>query len=384
MNKIKLAVIGTGGLAQNQHIPNICMSRNAELKTMCDLRKEVLDELGGYYGVKNLETDYKRVLADPEIEGVVIVTREDSHVPLTLEALEAGKHVYVEKPLAETAEECRKVVELQEKAGKRVFVGMNRRLAPAYLYAHDLLWKNGGPHNMFYRIADSYSLDWGKNYGPGQRVVHEVCHIFDILRYFAQSEVKSISCLKARNDDEQFALQFESGTIATILSSGYVTSDMPKEHFEAIADKGSVTVEDFAEARRYTFEDGEDIKKFAGHVHPKCDMTHALLMKEMGADAMHAVRRTSWKCAKRYNEMTERGETDSSEYKMLETFVSKHMPLRNYFMDKGWKGAIEHFADCIADSGLKQKAATADDALRAAQVTEAAIKSRETGAPVSL
>jgi predicted dehydrogenase len=305
-------------------------------------------------------------------------------VPLTLEALEAGKHVYVEKPLAETAEECEKVVKLQKESGKRVFVGMNRRLAPAYLYASDLLWKNGGPRNMFYRIADSYCLDWGLNYGPGQRIVHEVCHIFDILRFFARSEAKSVYAMKSRDDDEQFSVQFESGTIATVMSSGYVTSDMPKEHFEAVAEKGAVTVEDFAEARRYTFEGGEPIKKFAGHVHPMHDNTHALLMAEMGADAMAAVRRTSWEYVRRFNALEEKGETDTAEFKRLKSYIENNMPLRNYFMDKGWLGAIEHFADCIMDGSLEQKAASSEDALRAAEITEAAIRSRELGAPVTL
>lgn len=52
---------------------------------------------------------------------------------------------------------------------------MNRRMAPSYLYAKELLWKQGGPQNMFYRVADSYSLTWGIAYGEGNRVIHETC-----------------------------------------------------------------------------------------------------------------------------------------------------------------------------------------------------------------
>ena len=235
MEKAKLAIIGCGGLAQSQHIPNMLKINNAELSIICDLNKDVLDKVGDYYGIKRRETDFSKVLGDPHIDGVVIVTREDSHVPLTLQALESGKHVYVEKPLAETEAECAKVIASQKKYGKIVAIGMNRRMAPAYRYAKELLWKQGGPKNMFYRIADSYCLDWGKAYGEGNRIIHEVCHIFDILRFFTDSEVESLYCVSSRPDDEQIVLKFESGTIATIMGSGYVNSCMPKEHFEAIA-----------------------------------------------------------------------------------------------------------------------------------------------------
>ena len=380
--KIKVAVIGTGQLAQSQHIPNISRSATIELAILCDLRKNILNELGNIYTEAALETDYKKVLANPEIDIVVIATKEDSHVSLTLEALDAGKHVYVEKPLAENEADCQKVIDKQKTTNKLVAVGMNRRLAPAYRYAHDLLWANGGPKNMFYRIADSYCLDWGKSYPPRQRIVHEVCHIFDILRFFAQSEVKSVYCVESRADDEQITLQFKSGTVASILSSGYVTSDMPKERLEAIADRGSVTVDDFIEVKRFTFETGEDVKTFAGHIHPLHERLHGPLFKELGADGLYAIRRSCWNKHKRYMELQEKMETDTAEFREIEAFV-KHMPLRNYCMNKGWKAAIEHFAYCVANGG-KLKTATAYDGMQAARITEAAIKSRDTGKIVKM
>jgi predicted dehydrogenase len=382
MKKVKYGIIGCGGLAQNQHIPNVWMSKNSELAVLCDLRKDVIEELDQYYQVGALETDHRKVLNNPEIDAVIIATREDTHVSLTLEALEAGKHVYVEKPLAETADTCRLVVEAEKKSGKLVAVGMNRRLAPAYVYVNDLLWKNGGPKNMFYRIADSYCLDWGKNYDGGMRIVHEVCHIFDILRYFAKSEVESVYAMGARVDDEQFCINFKSGAIATILSSGYVNSDLPKEHFEAIAERGAVTVEDFTEARRFSFEDGEDVKKFAGHFHPQKDMIHSPLLKELGVDGLYALRRASWQWQCDYEKLQEQGKTNSHEFKMLQQYVDK-MPLRNYCVDKGWRQAVENLSDCIL--GVDElKTATPLDALQATNITMGAIESRKTGLPVKV
>ena len=381
--KAKLALIGAGGLAQSQHIPNLFMIDNAELVTVCDLRRDVLDTVGDQYGIERRETDHGEVLADPDIDGVLIATREDTHAPLTLEALAHGKHVYVEKPLAETEDACAAITNAQQAAGKIVAVGMNRRMAPAYRYAKDLLWKRGGPKNMFYRIADSYSLDWGKAYGGGKRIVHEICHIFDILRFFAESEVASVYCVSARDDDELITLRFSSGTVATIMGSGYVDSGMPKEHFEAIAEIGGLTVDDFAEVRQYSLDaDAPADKSFRGHSHPQHDRLHQYLLEELGDTGMRAVRRVSRRALDRLEELKESGNTERAEYRQLQDFAV-HMPMRNYFMDKGWRAAVEDFAGAI----LAQRdfaGATALDGLQAARITRAAIESRTTGNVVNL
>ena len=381
--KAKLAVIGCGGLAQSQHLPNLFKIDNAELVVICDMFKDNLDKVGDYYGIKRRELDYKKVLADPEIDGVLIVTREDSHVPLTLDALAANKHVYVEKPLAETADECAKVVEAQKKSGKIVAIGMNRRMAPAYQYAKKLLANKGGAKNMFYRITDSYSIDWGKAFGAGQRIIHEVCHIFDILRFFADSEVKSVYCISSRPDDETIVLHFESGTVATIMSSGYVNSEMPKEHFEAIADVGGLTIDDFAEVTQYSLDENQlDSKTFSGHSHPMHDQIHEYLLEELGTQGMKAIRRVSWKALEKIKELEKNGDIDTAEYRKLKYFEEK-MPLRNYFINKGWKEAVEDFAEAII-TDRDFAGAKINDGFQAAKITEAVLKSRENGQVIYL
>lgn len=383
MEKVKLAVIGAGGLAQSQHIPNILRSQNAILKTVCDLRMSVLQKVKQKFGISSVVTNHKSVLQDPQIQGVVIATQAEMHVPLTIEALEAGKHVYVEKPLAETEEECQEVLKVQNKAGKLVLVGMNRRLAPAYQYAKDILWRHGGPRNMYYRISDAYCLTWGKDFPPDTRVIHECCHIFDILRFFANSEVTSIYSLKARKDDEAFAMQFQSGSIASLLSSGYTTSDMPKERFEAIAEAGGITIEEFVELRSFGFKDCDPVVRFGGHFHPDGDQSHVFFYQEIGAEALYVMRRTIHQQTERHRELQEKGEIDTHEFKELDFYIRNKMPLGNYHVDKGWMAAIDHFAECIA-TGKEPKTTTAKDALQVTRIVNAAIKSRKTGVPVHL
>ncbi len=369
MKKTRLAVIGAGGLAQSQHIPNIYKSNVADLAALCDLRSDVLAHLGAEYSVAQLETDYRKILAADDIDGVVIATREDSHVPLTLEALAAGKHVYVEKPLAETAEDCERVLEAQRASGLYVAVGMNRRCAPAYRYTRELLRKNGGARNMFYRITDTYSFGWGKRFGTGNRMIHELCHIFDVLRFFAESEVAEVHCCSGRPDDESLLLAFESGVTATILSSGYASLQTPKEHFEAITACGTVVVEEFVEVRNFGLQSSDPVEKFfPGHFHPFRERDHVSEFAQRGYPALIQFRNRAAAQTARLAQLS----PEAPDYQTLKNNVA----LINYAVDKGWQAAIDNFAETIRTGG-EQFSATAVDGLRAAEITQAALLSRE-------
>ncbi|MBQ7208093.1 MAG: Gfo/Idh/MocA family oxidoreductase [Lentisphaeria bacterium] len=371
MRKASLAVVGCGKLAQNQHISNIIKSKNARLHTFCDLDPKVLEDLTKRFPGTAACTDVRRVLTDPEIDGVVIATREDMHVPLAVEALAAGKYVYVEKPLAETPEECEKVITAEKVSGKKLLVGMNRRMAPAYRNAREILNRNGGARAIFYRIADAYAIDWGKNFGPGKRLLHEVCHIFDICRFLTGSDVRSVYCLSTRRDEENIVLEFESGATAMILSSGYAPWETPKEHLEAVAEVGVLTVDEFCELNTYGMPGEVPNKKYPGHSHVEKEQSHVSWIADAGLAGIVGLRRM---LADRQRKV-EALDHDSEEYRNGRDFLDHRLPHINYSVDKGWLGAIEHFADVILD-GVPVEAATAEDALAAARITRAAVISR--------
>ena len=379
MKQTVFALIGAGGLAQSQHLPNLVRAPHARLKSVCDLREAVAHAMQAKYGVPHACTNHREVLADPEVEAVVIATRDDMHVPLTLEALAAGKHVYVEKPLAQTPEECDLVVRAQREAGKHVAVGMNRRMSPAYTLARQILDTHGGAKNLYYRISDAYWM-WGRNYPPRTRVVHEVCHIFDILRFLTDSEPASIYVVESRPDDELFTLKFTNGCVATIMSSGYAHFDLPKEYLEVVTGLGALTVTDFAELRTFGLADCEPVTRYAGHVHPDRDHLHCYLIEKQGAQALLDIRRVAFEVHTRLEQLQKEG-AETPERAELENYWQKHAPLTNYLVDKGWLQAIDHFAQCIAE-GTMPRTASAHDALRAAQMTAAAIESRDSGKPV--
>ncbi|HUT36724.1 MAG TPA: Gfo/Idh/MocA family oxidoreductase [Planctomycetota bacterium] len=375
MGKAVFGIIGVGGIAQSQHLPNLSRAPHARLKTACDLRGDVLRAMQEKYRIPVVVGDYRELLADPEIQAVVVATREDMQAPLAIECLKAGKHVYVEKPLAETVEACEAVVAAQQKSGKFVAVDFNRRFAPAYRRASELAWGDGGPKNVHYRISDTYCRGWGRKCPPGVRVVHEVCHVFDLLRWLTRSEVASIYSVESRHDDEIFTLTFTSGCVASITSSGYVTMDLPKERLEAISEQGTAIVEEFVELRAFGFPGAEPVERFAGHSHPDYEYSHKHLFAKVGAEALYGMRRTAW-------ELSRLADDSAPDQDERQRFIEGGQ-MWNYMVDKGWLAALDHFAECVLTGETPQNA-TARDGLEASRLAHAAIRSRETGEIVRL
>ena len=372
MEKAVFGLIGCGGIAQSQHLPNLTRAPSVRLKTLCDLRPDVLEAMRAKYSVPHASADHRELLADREIQAVVVATREDAQARVTIEALKAGKHVYVEKPLASTAEECAAVVAAQRAAGRFVAVGFNRRFAPAYRKAREVLWADGGPKNIHYRIADEY-WRWGANYPPRVRVIHELGHVFDALRWLTRSEVESVYVIESRADDEAYALRFRSGCVATIMNSGHATMDLPKERLEAIGTRGGVTVEDFAELRTYGYRGVPAVFRYAGHTHPDREYTHKYLLEKQGAEALYAIRRMTWELREEVADPSSPAPADAVE---RQRWVRERCPLTNYMVDKGWLAAMEHFAQCVV-SGTPPENSSAEDAWRASLISHASIRSRD-------
>jgi predicted dehydrogenase len=379
--KVVFGLIGAGGIAQSQHLPNLTRSDRIVLKTLCDMRADVLAEQQRKYRVPQATTDHKALLADPEIEAVVIATREESHADLAVQAMLAGKHVYCEKPLSITAADCQKVVSTQEKTGRLLAVGHNRRMAPAYQLARQILRRHGGARNIHYRISDTYWM-WGRNFPPGFRIVHETCHVFDILRYLTGSKVTSVYCAAARPDDETVSLSFANGCVASIMSSGFVHHDMPKESLEAIVDLGAIIVSEYVELETFGLKDCEARYRFAGHTHPDRDQTHRDLLAIEGFAGLKALRRAHYQASERLEQLRKDG-SESAERRELEGYLGGRAPLINYMVDKGWRAAMDHFAGCVR-AGELTELATADDGWQVGRITEAAIQSRQTGQVVRL
>ena len=117
MSKLKVGIIGVGGIART-HIPGWQASTDAELVAGSDIGAEALQRFGAEHGVTKLHADPEALLSDPDIDIIDICTPNMYHAPLAIAALEAGKHVLCEKPLAPTPEDIRRMIDARDRSGK--------------------------------------------------------------------------------------------------------------------------------------------------------------------------------------------------------------------------------------------------------------------------
>lgn len=141
-DKIKLGVIGANpnrGWGPRGHLPAIVPSRDVELTAVCTTRKESAEASAAKYGAKMAFDDYREMLACPDIEAVAVLLRVPAHYQVTMDALNAGKHVFTEWPLGKTRAEAVEMRDLAEAKNLRHMVGLQARANPAIVYARDLV-----------------------------------------------------------------------------------------------------------------------------------------------------------------------------------------------------------------------------------------------------
>jgi UDP-N-acetylglucosamine 3-dehydrogenase len=134
MSKVRHAVIGLGWFGE-KHCEAVAGLPNAELTAVCTRTPSRLAEVAGRFGVKRSYTDYRELLADPEVDSVSITTMWDQHAAPTLAALSAGKHVMLEKPMASTLDDCRAIVDAAKSSRGFLMVGHICRFNPRYAAA---------------------------------------------------------------------------------------------------------------------------------------------------------------------------------------------------------------------------------------------------------
>jgi predicted dehydrogenase len=132
---LRVGVLGCGPIAQFAHFDACRKARNAELDAICDVADDLRERMAAIHQPRAVYRDYDAMLADPQVEAVIVAIADQFHVAAALKALEAGKHVLVEKPLGTTVESCR---ELRDRAARTqlvVQVGNNRRFDPGIAFA---------------------------------------------------------------------------------------------------------------------------------------------------------------------------------------------------------------------------------------------------------
>ena len=144
MDIIKIGVIGCGGIANNKHMPAYKSNKEAKMVAFCDIVIERAQKAKADYGDEEAKvyTDYKELLKDESIDAVLVLTHNSEHCRITVDALNAGKHVLCEKPMAMNYEEAKKMIEARDKSGKVLTIGYQNRFCAENLYLKKLADKD--------------------------------------------------------------------------------------------------------------------------------------------------------------------------------------------------------------------------------------------------
>ncbi|MDZ4257977.1 MAG: bi-domain-containing oxidoreductase [Gemmatimonadales bacterium] len=238
-----LGFIGSGNYATAVLIPAFKAS-GAQLLSVASSTGVTGLHAARKFGFQSTTTDTQQLLDDPRVEAVVISTRHDSHAALTVAALDAGKHVFVEKPLALSVEELERVRAAWETKGDRILmVGFNRRFAPQIQRISGLLEGISQPKVMVMTVnAGAIPRNhWTQDPAVGGgRIVGEACHFIDLLRFLARSPIRDVEASGLQDgpggqtigDVATITLRFEDGSIGTIhyLANGH--KSFAKERLE--------------------------------------------------------------------------------------------------------------------------------------------------------
>lgn len=239
----KLGIIGAGNFASATIIPAL-QKVNAPIKYIASAQGLTAKVLAKKAKAENATSDYRVMLNDPEINTVIITTRHNLHASMVMETLEAGKSVFVEKPLCLNEEELQNIENAYMKANDKITltVGFNRRFSPFAVKMKALV--GGGPKNIVATMNAGYIPPevWVQDMEVGGgRIIGEACHFIDLCSFLADSKVIAV-CMNAlgenlqeNTDNVSILLKYENGTNAVINYFANGSKSYAKERVEVFS-----------------------------------------------------------------------------------------------------------------------------------------------------
>ncbi len=269
--RIRVAMIGAGGFAKSSHLPNMQdMPSRFELRAVVNRTGHSAAAVAKQFNAAYSSTDYKEVLADPDIDAVIIATRHHLHGSMALEALKAGKHVLVEKPLALSPSEVDAIDAFfntsNDAASPILLTGYNRRFSPYAARMAMALEGRSGPFMLNYRMnAGHIPMEhWVHSKEGGGRNLGEACHLYDLFIFLAKQKAIKVSThpilptseYYARNDNFVATLSFADGSVATLTYTALGSRAYPKETADLYWDGKVITLNDYREMEVFGMKKG--------------------------------------------------------------------------------------------------------------------------------
>ena len=261
-----IGIIGSGNFTKMTMLPALKGS-GANYKYIASKGGVSGTAMAQKHGFSHSTTSVDEVLNDEEVDLILITTRHNLHAGMTVKCLEANKHVFVEKPLALNKEELQSVIAAQQKSGKTVMVGFNRRFSPHAEKMKTLLGTsqmnviatmNAGtiPANVW--VHDMLV--------GGGRIIGEACHFIDLITYLTGSKVKAV-CMNAmgvnpeeNTDNATILLKYENGSTGVINYFSNGSKAYSKERVEVYSQDRTLVMDNFRKTEGFGFKGFSNLK----------------------------------------------------------------------------------------------------------------------------
>jgi len=265
-SKVKIGFVGAGNFAQGFLLPHLQQDSSATLVGVCTSNGLNAANVARNFGFGFATTEVREIFENETINTVFIATRHNLHARLALEALRAGKNVFVEKPLALTRDELKELQAFHRSGGKQtsapiLLVGFNRRFAPHMQQVARFFEGSVGPFILNYRVNAGFipSTHWTRDPKEGGgRIVGEVCHFVDLMQYCTRARpvkvfAESLSTARGVKDDDSVAatIKFDDGSVGTITYLANGDASLPKERLELSSTGRSAVIDNFQHLTLY-------------------------------------------------------------------------------------------------------------------------------------
>ena len=266
-----IGLLGAGNFVRATMLPAMADAKAGKVQAICSATGISARFLADKYGATEVHTDSNELINSDIVDAVMIATPHNTHAELVISALNAGKHVFAEKPLCLTGEELDRIEEAYANSPAYLQVGYNRRHSPPVVEAIRRT-RGSGPLVINYRVnaGELPATHWYHDRTQGGRVLGEVCHFIDTICAFA-SDVEPTALVAVGSgqgeaeldQDVVVSMSFPNGVVGTISYASHGHGSMPKERIEIVGRGHSIVIDDFTRLS----VDGQDISGVNGKGH---------------------------------------------------------------------------------------------------------------------
>lgn len=256
-NKPIIGFIGAGLFAKGTILPILKKMKEIRLKGLATATGHKGEHVARRFGFEYFTTDYRELLLDDEINMIFVLTRHGSHAHFVIEALKAGKHVFVEKPLCINESQLKNIIEVYNQTNQILMVGFNRRFSPFSIWLKEKFKRINEPLSLHITCNAGYvpSDSWIYNHDEGGgRIIGEVCHFIDLVQYFTDSLPERAyaeyieSDYYKPSDNVSVNLKMKDGSIANILYIASGDKRYPRERVEIFGGGAVGVIDNFRKA----------------------------------------------------------------------------------------------------------------------------------------